>query len=55
MKKTTKISPLKTFNDIHAARVKKFNNGGSTTGVINNYNSPNAKTQSSLAFLSELK
>jgi hypothetical protein len=26
MKKTTKISPLKTFNDIHAARVKKFGN-----------------------------
>ena len=43
MKKTTKISPLKTFNDIHAARVKKFNNGGSTTGVINNYNSPKPK------------
>lgn len=43
MKKTTKISPLKTFNDIHAARVKKFNDGGSTTGVINNYNSPKPK------------
>lgn len=43
MKKTTKISPLKTFNDIHVARVKKFNDGGSTTGVINNYNSPKPK------------
>ena len=43
MKKTTKISPLKTFNDIYAARVKKFNDGGSTTGVINNYNSPKPK------------
>ena len=42
MKKTPK-SPLETFNDIYAARVKKFNNGGSTTGVINNYNSPKPK------------
>ena len=42
MKKTPK-SPLETFNDIHAARVKNFNNSGSTTGVINNYNSPKPK------------
>lgn len=43
MKKTTKISPLKIFNDAYAARVKKFNDGGSTVGVINNYNSPKPK------------
>ena len=43
MKKTTKISPLKIFNDTYAARVKKFNDGGSTVGVINNYNSPKPK------------
>lgn len=42
MKKTTK-SPLETFNNNYAARVKKFNDGGSTTGVINNYNSPKPK------------
>lgn len=43
MKKITKISPLKIFNDAYAARVKKFNDGGSTVGVINNYNSPKPK------------
>jgi len=43
MKKITKISPLKIFNDAYAARVKKVNDGGSTVGVINNYNSPKPK------------